>query len=139
MVKCLSESGNNNKNFANNYFSFLSKSIILLLIGSLVTYQETLGDTAPSFISKLFNIQVFIKFLLLLLIGNITDYDLNLIKHSKTPRTLIVILFTVCIALPLSLSKKLDKLSHLSAFSIGFYFFFAFYVYYIYSSFLFFV
>lgn len=39
-----------------------------------------------------------------------------------------MVVFTVFIALPLSLSRKLDRLSHLSAFSIGFYYFFALYV-----------
>lgn len=33
-------------------------SIILLLFGTLVTYQETLGDTAPSFLAKLFEVHV---------------------------------------------------------------------------------
>jgi solute carrier family 38 (sodium-coupled neutral amino acid transporter), member 10 len=80
-------------------------SIILLLYGSLVTYQQTICDAGPKFLTKLLSIDLF---------------------NNSHP--IFLIIFTILVSLPLSLSTKLEKLSNISIFAILFYLFFGFYL-----------
>ncbi|CAF0712720.1 unnamed protein product [Brachionus calyciflorus] len=84
---------------------FIEICIILLLFGSLVTNQQALCDTGPVFFTKLLNLQ-----------------------NYPVPRFGFMVVFTVLISLPLSLSKRLEALHSLNTCAILFYFCFGLYL-----------
>ena len=83
----------------------LEITIILLLFGTLVTYQQILSDSGPVFISKLLG------------------YDNIVIS-----REMFMFFFTILITVPMSLLKKIDKINKISTLSMSFYFVFCLYL-----------
>lgn len=101
-------------------------SIILLLFGSLVTYQQTVNYSLPSMVANLLNIEVMYQYRFC--IKPFFRFNLFKFKHSRLNGKFVLLLIALFITLPISLIKKIDQLNQFSTFSICFYFVFSFYV-----------